>query len=69
MDPSPEVDAFVRELTELSRKHGIAIGGCGCCDSPYLYKLLPGQMKRAYRHAEAGQEIAWKDPSEEPEDL
>ena len=28
--------AFVDELTELSRKHRIVIWGCGCCDSPCL---------------------------------
>lgn len=28
--------AFLLELRELSRKHGIAIGGCGCCGSPWL---------------------------------
>lgn len=28
---------FLKELTELTQKHGIAIGGCGCCGSPFLY--------------------------------
>ncbi len=27
---------FMRGLTELTRKTGILIGGCGCCGSPYL---------------------------------
>lgn len=27
---------FVKELTELSKKYGVYISGCGCCDSPYL---------------------------------
>jgi hypothetical protein len=27
------------ELALLSGKHGIAIGGCGCCESPYLYSV------------------------------
>jgi hypothetical protein len=27
---------FLQELTELSKKYNIYIGGCGCCDSPYL---------------------------------
>jgi hypothetical protein len=31
--------AFLRDLAELTRKHGIAIGGCGCCDSPFLCNL------------------------------
>jgi hypothetical protein len=28
--------AFLDELTELSKKHGLIIDGCGCCGSPYF---------------------------------
>ena len=28
--------AFLDDLTALTRKHGIEISGCGCCDSPVL---------------------------------
>ena len=36
-DPSAEqVRAFLVDLTALTVKHGIAIGGCGCCNSPWL---------------------------------
>ena len=30
------VKEFVRELSKLSRRHKISIGGCGCCGSPFL---------------------------------
>lgn len=33
---SDEETKFILELTELTRKYGISIGGCGCCGSPWL---------------------------------
>lgn len=30
------VAAFMLGLEELTRRTGIAVGGCGCCGSPYL---------------------------------
>lgn len=27
---------FVAELSELSRKYKVWVGGCGCCNSPFL---------------------------------
>ena len=34
-----EMETFRAELTELSRRHGIAIAGCGCCGSPWIEKV------------------------------
>lgn len=31
-----KIAAFLVDLTELTRKHGIYIHGCGCCGSPSL---------------------------------
>lgn len=28
--------AFLKDLTKLTLKHKVVIGGCGCCGSPYL---------------------------------
>jgi hypothetical protein len=47
--------AFLIELTALSKKHGIAVDGCGCCGSPFLntidsapdeagYAINPGEL-------------------------
>lgn len=33
------VENFSKELSDLTKKYGIAIGGCGCCGSPYLDDL------------------------------
>ena len=32
------MDEFLKGLSKLTRRYKIAIGGCGCCDSPFLYK-------------------------------
>lgn len=31
-----DVQGFLEKLSELTMIYGIAIGGCGCCGSPYL---------------------------------
>jgi hypothetical protein len=33
------INEFLVELAELSKKYGIVIGGCGCCGSPHLSSL------------------------------
>ncbi|MTI68589.1 MAG: hypothetical protein FH753_18565 [Firmicutes bacterium] len=30
------IDEFLKELSQLSKKYDIYIGGCGCCGSPYI---------------------------------
>lgn len=34
-----KVKAFMDELTELSRKHGIVLDSCGCCNSIALLEF------------------------------
>lgn len=36
------VREFLRELSKLSRRHKISIGGCGCCGSPSLSAMRKG---------------------------
>ena len=31
-----KVKEFLRDLNKVSRKHKVAIMGCGCCGSPFL---------------------------------
>ncbi|NNF96999.1 MAG: hypothetical protein HKM94_08750 [Halobacteria archaeon] len=33
---------FLRRLEQLTKETGIAIGGCGCCGSPYLENVDKG---------------------------
>lgn len=40
-------EQFLEELSELTRKHGIVIAGCGCCGSPSLSDLEE-KMKGGY---------------------
>ena len=34
---------FLKELSDLTKKYNIEIGGCGCCGSPYLNDLETGE--------------------------
>lgn len=34
------IEKFLTALTELSREHGIVIGGCGYCGSPFLMDFV-----------------------------
>ena len=52
---------FLRGLTKLTKKTGIAIDGCGCCGSPSLMKVK--SIKGEYTFEEDGYDvdnIKWK---------
>jgi hypothetical protein len=51
--------AFLIELTELTRKHGIQVVGCGCCGSPSLYPLQPGEEFGHYGNANSVCDFEW----------
>lgn len=51
--------AFLNELTALTRKHGIAIGGCGCCGSPWLAALPVADLVGEYEIRGSGEQLAW----------
>jgi hypothetical protein len=42
MENKERLQLFLDELTTLTNKYGIEIGGCGCCNSPYLIDLTNG---------------------------
>jgi hypothetical protein len=56
-------EAFVKELTNLSRKHGIYIGGCGCCGSPSLDAIPETLLGGSYDiKNDGGAELEWSIP-------
>ena len=40
-----ELESFLAELTALSEKYNLYIGGCGCCGSPWIDR--PGAPNEA----------------------
>jgi sugar phosphate isomerase/epimerase len=55
--------AYMLELRELTRKHGVSIGGCGCCGSPWLDENADVSDERAGYSEDSG-ELRWIAPSD-----
>ena len=36
-----DYEAFLEELTKLTKKYHIEVGGCACCGSPWLVPVKP----------------------------
>ena len=51
--------AFLVELTELTRKHSIQVEGCGCCGSPGLGRLKPGEESGHYGNTGGSRDFEW----------
>lgn len=58
--------AFLAGLEKLTRETGIAITGCGCCDSPFMYDLAAGDLapEAGYSCNRHGGNVSWvcRDP-------
>jgi hypothetical protein len=55
---------FLLELTTLTRKYGVSIGGCGCCGSPWLDStIIPTDPRAGYSMTSGC--VKWVDPSDE----
>jgi len=53
--------AFLKELSELSEKYGITIGGCGCCSSPFLFDFYPDE--RGGHYTADPDNLSWRKPT------
>jgi len=60
---NPAHRQFLLELRELTLKHGLAIGGCGCCGSPFLMEVESPDPLGGYMTDGDGDEIEWIQPS------
>lgn len=53
-----KMEDFLAELSELTKKHKIAIGGLGI-DSPYLFFPLYAGRDDCYRADRSGNNLVW----------
>lgn len=52
---------FLRDLRELALKHGVKVGGCGCCGSPVLLELEDEEWDGfTYVCDQTGEHLRWK---------
>ncbi len=61
----PNLDVFLEELSRLSRKYGLKIGGCGCCGSPEICELDEPEGKYKYTTRTPGASLTWEKPAKE----
>ena len=61
-----QLRAFLIELSELSRKHGLLIGGCGCCGSPYIMRKEDDQEPSGY-FTNYSNDLSWISPRIPPD--
>ncbi|MFB6881420.1 hypothetical protein ACFCY8_11345 [Streptomyces noursei] len=38
------IDGFLRDLKRLTKRYGLAVGGCGCMGSPFLAQIKGGKV-------------------------
>ena len=55
-----KIEAFLNELTELTLKYGIGVGGCGCCNSPWLSPESNSGNYTACIGEDFAEDLEWK---------
>ena len=46
MQNSNNLEEFLKELTELTKKYGLYIDGCSCCGSPNIFNMEDEKIGR-----------------------
>lgn len=41
---------FLRKYEQLCEEIGVHVGGCGCCDSPFMLETSEGELKNHIKH-------------------
>lgn len=62
MSETKDYSAFLRDLNALVSKHGLVIGGCGCCGSPWVVDAPENPEDGFYRF---GTRLEFIHPSDE----
>jgi hypothetical protein len=64
MKSSDNINAFLTELEQLTRKHKLKISACGCCESPWVLELPDKETGKsyAYRVDDNGECLKWSEP-------
>jgi hypothetical protein len=57
-----EIDykAFLRELSALTLKYRVSIGGCGCCGSPRLSELEKKVTAGSYTTSDSHDDLTFR---------
>ena len=62
---TPDYDGFLAELSALTIKYGLIIGGCGCCGSPYLYSNDENPPKAGTYITSGEFDLKWNEDTKE----
>jgi len=54
------IQYFRDELAKLTRKTGLIIGGCGCCNSPFLHFDLTASQAKNGHYGAGMSEVQWE---------
>ena len=60
VDPAVAI-AFAKELTELTRRYGVRLWACSCCDGINMIEMEPKDAGGEGGYRADGHELAWRE--------